>query len=245
MITLWNSVLFLWNGSTYSTPDAIVNYTLHGSSDQEDNGMNGSGRSLLFDVGIDLLLIILFMMQHSGMASMKVKSVLLGTQFEDLYRSIYVFATASVLQIILYTWNGIPEVCLWNINLINNTLLRWIFFLGHFLAWTVVYGGSLMMDLPEMVGLKQVYYHGCAFESPLHLKSRELQTFYQHMRHPSFTALCFIFWFQPCMTLDRLLLATTLTLYMIFRFAVDINDYQYQKRQFEIKFEKHQMIKYS
>lgn len=237
MLTLWHSMLFMWNRDTYLSL-VTVNDVFQKNNLSVEGTANDSGNGILVSVGVDILLLCLFILQHSGMASMKMKSMFLGTQFEHLYRSLYIIATAIVLQALLYWWQCIPEICFWNINISDNIATWWLFFLVHAFAWVVLYGGCFLMDFPEMVGLKQVYYRGCAFESPLHLKSHELQTLYQHMRHPSFTTLCLIFWFHPFMTLDRLLLAVTFTFYMVFRFCVDMNDYYYQKQQCDIKLQR-------
>lgn len=53
-------------------------------------------------------------------------------------------------------WERIPSFTLWNIDVESNQVVYWIYFSVHFLAWLIIYGGSIVMDLPELTGVKQV-----------------------------------------------------------------------------------------
>ncbi|KAF7402446.1 hypothetical protein HZH66_004713 [Vespula vulgaris] len=112
---------------------------------------------------------------------------------------------------------------LWSL-LINSCLLS-IFILQHsFMANATIY---LIIIYYELVGFRQVYYKITARPSPMSKKSKELQRYYAHMRHPSFIGFLIILWVHPFMSLDRFLLASIFTIYMLLRWAIDKEDYQY------------------
>ena len=53
-------------------------------------------------------------------------------------------------------WMPIAGFAVWEINT-NESFFLWLFFtLLHAVAWIVIYGAALTMDLPEMLGVKQV-----------------------------------------------------------------------------------------
>lgn len=83
---------------------------------------------------------------------------------------------------------------LWNIDVESSKTLWWIFVTIHAVAWAIIYGGSIIMDLPELLGVKQVYYDINRLLPPMALKSRDLVRLYGHVRHPSFVGLTIILW---------------------------------------------------
>nr|CAD7195150.1 unnamed protein product [Timema douglasi] len=80
-----------------------------------------------------------------------------------------------------------------------------------------------------------VYYYLNGWDDPLTLKSSELQRLISHQRHPSFVSFFFIFWVHPYMSVDRLIMAVIMTLYMVCAWKVDDIDFEYQERQFQRK----------
>lgn len=61
-------------------------------------------------------------------------------------------------QFLVSEWQGIPTIILWSIDLNQNRSLYWIYIIIHAFSWLTVYGGSVIMDLPELTGVKQVSY---------------------------------------------------------------------------------------
>lgn len=97
-------------------------------------------------------------------------------------------------QFLLEKWQSTPSFILWNVNVESSQILWWTFVSIHAFAWAVIYGGSLIMDLPELIGVKQVYYDVSNLLPPLDYKSTQLVRFYGHVRHPSFVGLSVILW---------------------------------------------------
>lgn len=134
-----------------------------------------------------------------------------------------------VLQLLLKHWTRVP-FALWSVDL-ESPLPFWIFTVVHSLAWTIIYGGSLLMDLPELLGIKQIFYDIQGLHQPSYYKSRELNQLYSRLRHPSFICLTVVLWGTNFMSLDRLILASLWTLYMFIAWNPDYSDLEYQRMQ--------------
>ncbi|KAF5301887.1 hypothetical protein FQR65_LT08719 [Abscondita terminalis] len=184
---------------------------------------------------INQLLLCAFMLQHTLFSLPKVKNWLSSIKIDILQRSIYVIATSFTLLLVIRYWRSIPEFVLWNINT-NIRMYWWSFVILHFSAWGIIYVGSICMDINELLGIKQIYYNMRKLPQPSQYKSNDLNRLYLHMRHPSFLSFIIIFWGIPFMSLDRLLLASILTVYMYLAWNTDERDHQYQKQQTNRKF---------
>jgi len=78
--------------------------------------------------------------------------------------------------------------------------LRILWRITHISSWLLIYIGSIVLDLLEMLGIRQVFNALRSLPPPIQYKSKELQRFYHHMRHPSFCGLSAILWLCPIMT---------------------------------------------
>lgn len=183
--------------------------------------------SVLWLLIANMSLLSTFMLQHSLMATDFVKHLFCKLNMDYMERSIYNVVSALALHLLLNQWQIIPSIALWKVDTSSNNVLWCIFTAAHVLAWSIIYSGCLMMDISELTGIKQVYYKFSSRPSPMVMKSKGLSRYYSHMRHPSFTGFLIILWIHPYMTLDRLLLASILSIYMILKWAVDTEDYNY------------------
>ncbi|KAG8228562.1 hypothetical protein J437_LFUL008640 [Ladona fulva] len=181
-----------------------------------------NGANLLLRDG---LLLSCFVIQHTLMARVNVQMILDKMGIGVLTRSIYVIASCVTLQHV--------DVCLWSIpseGWIGNVMWYSMYAL-HVMSWFMVYGGCLLVDVGELIGIKQVMYEIRGFPDPLRNKSEDLLRYYKHMRHPSFVGFCIILLAIPQMSLDRLLLAMKLILYMLFAWRTDARDISYLRYQ--------------
>lgn len=188
-------------------------------------------KKIFFTLSLDLILIVLFIFQHSLMKANVIKTFWRKIGMEVAERSIYNIATSWCLLLLVEKWQREASFVLWNVNVANSPVLWWTFTIIHTIAWAVIYGGSLLMDFCELIGMKQVYYSLTQLNAPMSYKSPELRRILSQVRHPSFTAISTILWATNCMSLDRLALAVMWTLYMYLAWNMDPRDVQYQRHQ--------------
>ncbi|XP_022082953.1 nurim-like [Acanthaster planci] len=187
------------------------------------------------DLLLDLLLIAAFVLQHSLLARRPWKDFIQWLGLDVVERSLYILATCGALQTLMQYWRPLfPESVLWALD----TDSRWVWtVLGilSFLGWLCVVGVVMVLDYAELVGIKQVYYFLMDLDPPLQMKSREYQRLFQNFRHPVMTGLLIILWAVPVMTMGRLVLALSLTIYTFYGHSLDMRDYDYICQQHQLK----------
>uniref|UniRef100_UPI00398EE104 nurim-like n=1 Tax=Pristiophorus japonicus TaxID=55135 RepID=UPI00398EE104 len=195
-------------------------------------------RQVLQALFFNLVLLAAFILQHSVMAAETVRNWTLAW-FGVLQRSLYVFCTAASLQLLMLYWQPIQTApFLWNVS--REPWVTWfplVCFIIHVIAWLIIFSIVLIFDYAELMGLKQVYYRCLDLGDPMVLKSQKAQRLYCHLRHPVFLEFLVILWLVPSLSLDRLLLSATFTLYMICGHSLDHQDYRYLRSQLNKKFE--------
>lgn len=107
-----------------------------------------------------------------------------------------------VYQFLIKNWSTVPAFNLWSVDLEKNESIYWAFVITHIFAWSVIAGGCVLYDLPELLGLSQVYNDINNCLPPLVYKSMELRRLIGRVRHPSFVALTVIFWVFNLMRYD-------------------------------------------
>ncbi|XP_065271916.1 nurim isoform X4 [Emys orbicularis] len=207
-----------------------------------DPGQEGWGAALrdprvLRPLAVDLGLVVLFVLQHSLMATAPVKRWTTSC-FGVLQRSFYVFCTALALQLLMRYWQPVRHgPLLWNACTEPwDTWVPLICFILHFIAWLVIFSVILIFDYAELMGVKQVYYHCLGMGDPLALKSVRAVRLYSHLRHPVYLEFLLVLWAVPCLSLDRLLLAGLFTTYLSCGHSLDQQDYLYLRAQLDKKF---------
>ncbi|XP_068106513.1 nurim [Hyperolius riggenbachi] len=191
----------------------------------------------LRSLGIDLALLLLFVIQHSLMAWPPFKDGV-HRVFGVLQRSLYILCTAVSLQILMRYWQSFPQgPYLWNVPTAPwSALFPVICALLHTVSWLLIFSVLLIFDYAELMGIKQVYYHCLGMGDPLSHKSPRAARLYAHLRHPVYLELLVILWVVPSLPPDRLLLASCLTLYLSLVHRLDVQDYNYLRSQLEKKF---------
>ncbi|KAH8243284.1 hypothetical protein KR032_006225 [Drosophila birchii] len=186
-------------------------------------------------VVFDTLYLIGFIFQHSFLKSALVKKLLAKCGLGGAERTIYSLTSSICLHYLIVNWLPAQSIVLWQIDVEESAPLWWTFTITHGLCWVVIFGGTLVMDLPELLGIKQAYYDVKAYGDPINFKSSELRNLYAHVRHPSFVGLSVILLATNVMSVDRLLLALLLTTYMYVAWSTDNKDVTYQKLQLQRK----------
>ncbi|XP_064546073.1 nurim homolog [Drosophila montana] len=186
-------------------------------------------------VVMDTLYVIGFIFQHSFLKSAFVKNLLRKLHLASAERTIYTLTSSLCLHYLVQNWLPAQSIVLWQINVDESAPLWWTFVITHAVCWTVIYGGSFIMDPVELLGVKQTYYDIHNYSEPLAYKSLELRNLYSHVRHPSFVGFTLILFVTNVMSLDRLLLAVLLTTYMYVAWSTDETDVAYQQKQLQRK----------
>ena len=157
---------------------------------------------------INGLLIILFGIQHSGMARKSFKSRLVTLIPAAAERSTYVLFSSLVLALLFWLWQPMPYT-LWRVEASwARALLTGLFCLG----WGIVLLATLLISHFELFGLKQAIdrwrdraQHAPVFKTPW---------LYQVVRHPLYLGFLIAFWATPHMTAGHLLFALAMTVYV-------------------------------
>ncbi|KAM6185617.1 nurim isoform 1-T1 [Rhynchocyon petersi] len=199
-------------------------------------------RSILASLAWDLGLLLLFMGQHSLMATETVKAWS-SRYFGVLQRSLYVTCTALALQplilpqLVMRYWEPVPRgPVLWEAR--AEPWATWVpllCFVLHIISWLLIFSILLVFDYAELMGLKQVYYHVLGLGEPLALKSPRALRLFSHLRHPVCVELLTVLWVVPTLGTDRLLLALLLTLYLGLAHGLDQHDLRYLRAQLQRK----------
>ncbi|XP_052799605.1 nurim-like isoform X2 [Mya arenaria] len=161
----------------------------------------------------DATLVVLFMFQHSIMASKCYTNLMDNSGFNMLSRSVYVLSTSVILQVLMYYWQAIPEVMFWTINISESPMLALFFRISHWVLWILMFLQALVIKPLYHFGLSQVFdflktgdvYDDCP---------PRLKRLLSHLPHPGALSFIGILWLQPYMSYDRMILATVLTSYL-------------------------------
>jgi protein-S-isoprenylcysteine O-methyltransferase Ste14 len=157
---------------------------------------------------VNLVLMSIFAVQHSGMARRGFKRVFTRFASPAIERSTYVLLASLSLILLYWQWQPMPTM-VWNIE---NSVAANIVTAGGFLGWLIVLYSTFLISHFELFGLTQVVSHfaGRVVE-PMKFKTPGL---YRLIRHPIYLGFIIAFWCTPMMTLGHLLFAAVTTAYI-------------------------------
>jgi protein-S-isoprenylcysteine O-methyltransferase Ste14 len=170
---------------------------------------SGASASLLGAVGVDLLLLGLFAVQHSGMARQTFKRWLARLVPRSVERSTYVLASSLTLVLLFWQWRPIPATA-WRVDdPFGAIFLRALFALG----WMTVLIGTFMINHAHLFGLSQVW----AWLRGREAREPAFQTLwlYRYVRHPLMVGFIVAFWATPVMSVGHVLFAAAATGYIL------------------------------
>ena len=158
---------------------------------------------------IDVLLITLFAIQHSGMARKAFKHWWLRFVPAPIERATYVLFSSAVLALMIWLWQPV-SITVWRIESpLAVALLTSVYWLG----WALVLVATFLISHLELFGIKQ------ALDTVLRLKAPDTSfktpLLYRVVRHPMYAGFLMAFWATPHMTVGRLVFAVTCTLYIV------------------------------
>ena len=169
-------------------------------------------------LGIDLLLLAVFAVQHSVMARPGFKRAWTKIVPETAERSTYVLFASAALSALFYFWQPLGGV-VWDIQ---NPTARMIVYQVFGLGFAIVLVATFLINHFDLFGLRQVWlqlmgkpYTHLVFRTPL---------FYRYVRHPLYLGFLLAFWFTPRMTGAHLLFAIMTTAYILIAIQLEEKD---------------------
>lgn len=171
-------------------------------------------RSCLIDLG----LLSLFALQHSGMARVAFKKQITRVISPTIERSTFVFASSIALLAVITLWRPLGGV-VWSVQ---NEAIRTVLYVPFAFGWGLVLVTTFLIHHFELFGLQQVWRNmrghsqdRTAFVTPL---------FYRVIRHPLYARFLLAFWCTPTMTVAHLLFAAMTTAYILVAIHLEERD---------------------
>jgi len=167
---------------------------------------------------VNLLLLSLFAVQHSGMARKPFKRWL--TQFvpASVERSVYVLLASLALILLLWQWRPIPAV-VWQIT---NAQVAMTMTALSLAGWLLVLFSTFLINHFELFGLQQVAANLAGRTMPA--ARFKTPVLYKFVRHPIYLGFIIAFWATPVMTVGHLLFAAVTTAYIFIGIALEERD---------------------
>jgi len=168
-------------------------------------------------VGIDLLLLVLFAVQHTVMARPWFKRRWTRIVPEPAERASFVVAASLVLALLFWQWRPVGGTA-WSLSGPGADAL-WA---GYAAGWVIAVGSTFLISHADLFGLRQTWAHARGVRySPPPFTERGV---YGRIRHPLMAGFVVIFWAAPVMTAGHLLFAATATGYILVGIAFEEHD---------------------
>jgi protein-S-isoprenylcysteine O-methyltransferase Ste14 len=171
-----------------------------------------------YALAVNLVLLAIFAVQHSGMARRGFKHVLTSVVSPAVERSTYVLCSSAALIVLFAFWEPIPAV-VWHID---NLAIAFSVQLISMFGWLLVLHSTFLISHFELFGLKQVMMNFIGRALPE--TSFKTPGFYRFVRHPLYLGFIVAFWATPTMTAGHLLFVVGATAYIFIGMAFEERD---------------------
>jgi protein-S-isoprenylcysteine O-methyltransferase Ste14 len=168
-------------------------------------------------VCIDLALVAVFGLQHSIMARPWFKRHVKSWIPEGLERATYVHMANAALFVLILLWQPIPAE-VWHVEDSAARNVLWLLFGA---GWVVLFLGAWSFGMRELLGLEQVR---AWTEGRPHASRLKIGLLYRWLRHPMYVGVLLGVWATPRMTFGHLLLALSLTAYVLIAMRYEERD---------------------
>lgn len=179
---------------------------------------SGPAVAPLAAISIDLLLLGLFAVQHSGMARKGFKRRLSAWLPQAAERSTYVLLSSLALILLYLFWQPLPAV-IWSAETFSGQALLYALCA---LGWMIVFTGTFMINHFDLFGLRQVWLNLRRRDDPE--PQFKIVLFYRLVRHPLMLGFLIAFWATPHMTIGHLLFACATTAYILLALQLEERD---------------------
>ena len=167
---------------------------------------------------VNLLLLSLFAVQHSGMARKPFKRWLTQFMPASVERSVYVLLASLALILLLWQWRPIPAV-VWQVT---NEQVAMTMTALSLAGWLLVLFSTFLINHFELFGLHQVAANLAGRTMPA--ARFKTPVLYKFVRHPIYLGFIIAFWATPVMTVGHLLFAAVTTAYIFVGIALEEHD---------------------
>ena len=172
-----------------------------------DNGASSGFATALL---VDIALLGLFAVQHSGMARPGFKRWWTRIVPASIERSTYVLLSSLVLILLFWQWQPLPQQ-VWSVD---DGLARKMLHAFSAVGWLLVFSSTFLINHFELFGLQQVWRQGRGHDAAERIPPFVTRAFYRIVRHPLMLGFLIAFWATPTMTLGHLLFAAATTAYI-------------------------------
>ena len=172
-------------------------------------------QALLVNAG----LLLMFALQHSGMARRPFKRWLGTWIARSAVRSIYVLMSCFALVVLMTLWQPMGGV-VW---FVENDVIRTVITMAYAGGWVLMIWATFLIDHFELFGLRQAW---CVLRGGTECEEPKFGTpsAYRIVRHPIYAGWLIVVWASPIMTVTHLVLAAGLTAYTLFGIRLEERD---------------------